>query len=259
MEFGRSNASPPHGDSFAMGGAMFDSGSEYFNTLAEKVRCSEGFEHLNSALREILSAYDFDHMYVCESEFDFAENRISLTKSIELTIDEIEPDAAIFHEFEEFFSKNHSVFMIPHVWAQKEHSSEKAIVCDGSRFNTQEYQAIVLSCKLKMGKDCVFYYHGKSHVASHNGLAEIGYLSKLVCNILFPDDAKKPSDNSPLGNRELQCLVWTAQGKTSFEIAKILNLSEHTVNNYIHIATRKLGATNRIHAIAKAIRMDLIQ
>ena len=61
-----------------------------------------------------------------------------------------------------------------------------------------------------------------------------------------------------LGNREFQVLTWTSQGKTSFEIAKILNLSENTINNYVVNVTKKLGASNRTHAVSKAIHLGLI-
>ena len=61
-----------------------------------------------------------------------------------------------------------------------------------------------------------------------------------------------------LGNREYQVLAWTSQGKTSYEISKILNLSENTVNNYVLNATKKLGASNRTHAVSKAIHLGLI-
>lgn len=61
-----------------------------------------------------------------------------------------------------------------------------------------------------------------------------------------------------LGKRERQVLSWTSQGKTSFEISKILNLSEHTINNYITNAANKLGTNNRVHTVCRAIMLGLI-
>ena len=61
-----------------------------------------------------------------------------------------------------------------------------------------------------------------------------------------------------LTEREVQCLSWTAAGKTSLEIAEILGLSEHTVNHYLNQVTRKLEAVNRTQAVVKAIRRGLI-
>ncbi|QWW68537.1 LuxR family transcriptional regulator [Rhizobium sp. WYJ-E13] len=62
-----------------------------------------------------------------------------------------------------------------------------------------------------------------------------------------------------LTDREIDCLNWTAAGKTSAEIAEILDLSEHTVNHYLNRATKKLDTVNRTQAVAKALRIGLIK
>ncbi|WP_281517361.1 helix-turn-helix transcriptional regulator [Ferranicluibacter rubi] len=61
-----------------------------------------------------------------------------------------------------------------------------------------------------------------------------------------------------LSDREIQCLNWTAAGKTSSEIADILGLSEHTVNHYLNHVAKKLDAANRVQAVVKAMRLGLI-
>ncbi len=61
-----------------------------------------------------------------------------------------------------------------------------------------------------------------------------------------------------LSPRERECLQWTAAGKTSFEIAAILSLSQNTTDGYIASATRKLGASNRTQAVAVGIRRGII-
>ncbi|MEN0000102.1 MAG: helix-turn-helix transcriptional regulator [Pseudomonadota bacterium] len=61
-----------------------------------------------------------------------------------------------------------------------------------------------------------------------------------------------------LSPRMVECLRWTALGKTSEEIAMILELSSHTVNNYMSAATQKLNAVNRVQAVAYAITLGII-
>jgi DNA-binding CsgD family transcriptional regulator len=61
-----------------------------------------------------------------------------------------------------------------------------------------------------------------------------------------------------VSKRELQCLKLTANGLTSEDIAGRLGLSVHTANQYLTNSTQKLNAVNRIHAVAKALRMGLI-
>jgi LuxR family transcriptional regulator, quorum-sensing system regulator SdiA len=61
-----------------------------------------------------------------------------------------------------------------------------------------------------------------------------------------------------LTQRESEVVRWTSEGKTSAEIAIILGLSEHTVNSHIAASVRKLGAVNRVHMVAMALRMGLV-
>ncbi len=61
-----------------------------------------------------------------------------------------------------------------------------------------------------------------------------------------------------LSRRERECLQWTAAGKTTWEIAAILEISPNTIDGYIASATRKLGAVNRTQAVAEALRRALI-
>ena len=59
--------------------------------------------------------------------------------------------------------------------------------------------------------------------------------------------------------REIECLRWAADGKTSSEIAQLLALSESTANFHLNNAMRKLDVANRQHAVAKAALQGLIQ
>ncbi|KQR77487.1 hypothetical protein ASG25_04310 [Rhizobium sp. Leaf384] len=61
-----------------------------------------------------------------------------------------------------------------------------------------------------------------------------------------------------LSRREIECLRLAAGGKTTVEMARLLSLSEYTVNHYLDRATRKLDSVNRVQTIAKALRAGLI-
>ncbi|MFI0846149.1 helix-turn-helix transcriptional regulator [Mesorhizobium sp. IMUNJ 23232] len=62
-----------------------------------------------------------------------------------------------------------------------------------------------------------------------------------------------------ISKREMECLKLTANGLTSEEIAASLKLSIHTANQYLASSTQKLNATNRIHAVAKAMKLGLFE
>lgn len=59
--------------------------------------------------------------------------------------------------------------------------------------------------------------------------------------------------------RELECIFWACEGKTTWEMSQILDITERTVIFHLTSATKKLGAVNRQHAVAKAITTGLIK
>lgn len=61
-----------------------------------------------------------------------------------------------------------------------------------------------------------------------------------------------------LTDRERDVLAWAARGKTTSVTAEILGISPKTVDVYAASAIEKLGAGNRTHAVAKAIKLGLI-
>lgn len=61
-----------------------------------------------------------------------------------------------------------------------------------------------------------------------------------------------------LTEREREVLSWVAQGKSAWEIGKILNIAKRTVDEHVHVAMTKLGAVNRTHAATLALRDGLI-
>lgn len=66
------------------------------------------------------------------------------------------------------------------------------------------------------------------------------------------------SQEVALTKREEECLTWTAGGKTSWEISVILGVSESTVTFHLRNVVTKLKASNRTHAVAKAMKLKLI-
>lgn len=61
-----------------------------------------------------------------------------------------------------------------------------------------------------------------------------------------------------LTQRERECLRWTADGKTSWEISQLLRTSERTINFHLNNAMAKLDVCNRQHAVAKAVLQGVL-
>lgn len=62
-----------------------------------------------------------------------------------------------------------------------------------------------------------------------------------------------------LSHRELEVLNLLKIGKTSWDVARILGVSERTVNYHIGNIMRKLDAVNRIQAVCEAVNLELIE
>ena len=64
--------------------------------------------------------------------------------------------------------------------------------------------------------------------------------------------------DSILTARERQVLEWVARGKSAREIGEILDIAKRTVDAHVNSAVRKIGAVNRINAVALAIGERII-
>jgi LuxR family transcriptional regulator, quorum-sensing system regulator BjaR1 len=69
----------------------------------------------------------------------------------------------------------------------------------------------------------------------------------------------KPATSHRLTIREREVLSWSANGKSAWEIGEILNITQRTVEEHLANARQKLGAMNRTHAVAIAIRDRIIE
>jgi DNA-binding NarL/FixJ family response regulator len=77
-------------------------------------------------------------------------------------------------------------------------------------------------------------------------------LAGIARNSLWPKSVA-------LNDREIEVLTWVARGKTSTEIAQILDLTKRTIDFHIDNAREKLGAATRTEAVVKAASGRLIE
>ena len=67
------------------------------------------------------------------------------------------------------------------------------------------------------------------------------------------------SPHNPLTPREREALTWAAHGKSAADTGEILGITERTITAHIVSACQKLGASNKTHAVARAMRHRLIR
>ncbi|MES2581693.1 MAG: autoinducer binding domain-containing protein [Pseudomonadota bacterium] len=82
-------------------------------------------------------------------------------------------------------------------------------------------------------------------------------ISHLALSRLFVSELVKESPPD-LTCREIEVLKWTADGKSSCEIADLLSISENTVNFHIKNSVVKLRTANRTAAVVRAAMLGLL-
>lgn len=90
------------------------------------------------------------------------------------------------------------------------------------------------------------------------GMAAVFLHSKARNFAIEETDIASPKAPSAVSRRQLDCIQWVAEGKSDWEIATILGISESTVHNHIEAAKRGFSVNTRVQAVVEASRRRLI-
>ena len=80
---------------------------------------------------------------------------------------------------------------------------------------------------------------------------------EIIRNRLAQQPRQTPIDFE-LTDREIEALTWVARGKSSTDIAVLMNVSERTVNFHVNNVIRKLGVATRVQAAIRCALLGLI-
>ncbi|MFC4334743.1 helix-turn-helix transcriptional regulator [Salininema proteolyticum] len=93
------------------------------------------------------------------------------------------------------------------------------------------------------------------------------FLSSLIQALISSENARTSSVRVPrqatgqeqkaLSDREAQILELMSNGSTNGEISRVLSISEDTVKTHAKRMYKKLGVSDRAHAVAEAFRLGL--
>lgn len=93
-------------------------------------------------------------------------------------------------------------------------------------------------------------------VASGGGYLQAEITMPLLKRLV--QDARSAEDRGALSVREMQILEALADGLSNKMIARTLSITEETVKSHLKKIYEKLGAADRAHAVAIALRQQLI-
>jgi DNA-binding CsgD family transcriptional regulator len=101
---------------------------------------------------------------------------------------------------------------------------------------------------------------GSIHLISHTFIRQLDRIRSRGRDRLCAKGGRGQGGETAvaLTPRETECLTWAARGKTSGEIAELLNRSMETVEFHLSNAMLKLQARSRAHAVAIACLDGLI-
>lgn len=106
---------------------------------------------------------------------------------------------------------------------------------------------------------CEWPAYSRCHLRDFQHLANLFHAGEIEDDVRRSAMIDISSDiRAALTNRETEVLGWAAAGKSYWEIARILGISERTVRFFMTNARRKLNVVSNTQAVAQAVRQDLI-
>ena len=155
---------------------------------------------------------------------------------------------------------------VPIVWDQATYvrHGQADLWEDQARFGYRT--GIALALHLPEGRHFILGVDRDQPVPAHKGELTRVVADLQLFAVLAQDTALRlllppvPQTDLPaLTPRELECLRWTMEGKTAWEVGSILGISERTAVLHTHNAMHKLGCVNKHQAVIKALRLGLIR
>lgn len=86
---------------------------------------------------------------------------------------------------------------------------------------------------------------------SEEGRDALTFAASYAIGRLLHQSSDCEFNGAKLTPREMDCLLWAAEGKSDWDISVILGISKPTVIKHLRAARDKLGAMNRAHAVLK--------
>lgn len=227
---------------------------------------TNSIDEINTLTSSFASQLGFDtFVYALRIPTQFSESKVIVTSTY--------PESWLAHYFENDYSSNDPVLghctrhIVPIQWedvAAEASLRGSQIMHEAAEFGLREGVSVpvhsphgelgIFSMSLDRTRQSAREITTHSIPYAHLLSAYVHEAVKRVSDLSQPQ-----LKQNTLSLREKECLRWAADGKTSWEIANVLNLSERTVNFHLKNAAVKLEVFSRQHAVVKAIMKGLIQ
>ena len=232
----------------------------YQDQIAQRTTLCE----LKELLTELARDLNFDYfIFVLRWPVSFADSEI-------ITIDGY-PEGWVEHYFKNEYYKSDPVIswclknILPIHWRSlnvTEESLGAKMMEDAERFGLKDgctvpvhgplgqlgMLSMAVSNDLELAKTTII-----------NAAIPLQVLSPHIQNRVTQLQEQQIEKSPSITDRERECLIWAANGKSSNEISQLLSISEATVNFHLNNVMKKLKVYNRQHAISKASLKRLVR
>lgn len=146
-------------------------------------------------------------------------------------------------------------------------AAKLAVKIDATAFRSSEFRKHARACGLEHGyifsKRSQYVSQALAVTAVTTGSRPLTARQCQLLEVLLPHLneilIRQGFSTAPqLSSREREVLRWASAGKSNWEVAQILNISERTVKFHLRNIYRKLGVNNRSHAVAEALRLGAV-
>ena len=155
----------------------------------------------------------------------------------------------------------HYAHYVPQVWSHTYKTvtvvAERHFIEASMQFGLKEGFTWGLACDAQgCGSVLSFVGDDFAQIPRHRTMLEC--LAPGLHGMLIRLTAKNVHAVGLLTAREREALRWAGAGKTTWEMARIMGISERTVVFHVRNVMQKLKARNRAHAIAKAAALGFL-
>ncbi|MCA1196504.1 LuxR family transcriptional regulator [Sphingomonas sp. R647] len=133
-------------------------------------------------------------------------------------------------------------------------TGDRQVLSEARRFGIGEGFTIPAHVPGEYNGSCSFAVASGDDFPEHHVL-----IAQLVGGLAFETarrlslPSRAPTPTSPLTDRQRDCVLWAARGKTDWEIARILGVSHETVIQHLKHARERYGVQKRAHLAVMAL------
>lgn len=233
--------------------------------FAEEAYEISSMDDLFGAFQKNAAELDFDYVAVGPIQIGFGPFSNKFVKSDKIAF----PESWVKHYFTEDLAKNDPVIgnafklAAAQTWQELTqvfdcNPEQREFMGQAGEFGLSSGVTVPLRGAFGALSICSFASSSKKRptfqtICSLSSLAQI----MIIAEDRILQEETNNKDVERLTTRQVECLYWTAMGKSSWDISTILSISENTVNYHIKQAMQRLDTTSRVTAAIRCSTLGL--